>query len=185
MKYLYTFLLIFPMHFSLFTTHSSEVKVIIFLGEECIISQHYTLLLNDLYQDYKSKGFTFMGVFPNPSSNSMKIQAFREKYDIQFPLQIDKQQAFKDQFNVQVTPEVVVYQPSIKEVLYQGRIDNTFFRIGKRRSVTTTSELKDVLEAIHQDQVIPHGWTKAVGCFITELDERLKNIPMCAPRDTL
>ena len=49
----------------------------------------------------------------------------------------------------------------------------------------TTSELKDVLNAIVKNEVIPHLKTVSVGCIITELEERMKNVPMCAtPSDT-
>lgn len=65
-----------------------------------------------------------------------------------------------------VTPEVVVFNESKEKILYKGRIDDSYARVGKRKRVTSTSELKEVLEAIKNDQPIQVSNTTAVGCFI-------------------
>lgn len=160
-----------------------RVTVYLFLGEECIISQQFTLLINRLHAEHQSDHLSFSGLFPNPSSNPDKIAVFKDKYEMAFEMKQDAMQHKMDQFGVRVTPEVVVYNHVKKEVLYQGRIDNTFFRVGKRRTVTTTSELEDVLISIKKGEEILVKKTEAVGCFITPLDASLKNLPMCDPKD--
>ena len=61
---------------------------------------------------------------------------------------------------------MVVYNETSESILYKGRIDNTYFRIGKRRNVTTTHDLKAALVAIRDNQAIPINAATAVGCFI-------------------
>ncbi|MEO1260070.1 MAG: hypothetical protein AAFZ15_14850 [Bacteroidota bacterium] len=162
---------------------SDNFTVYIFLGEECIISQQYTLLLRQLHSTYSSDRVNFIGLFPNPSSNEKKMETFKGKYQLPFELKQDFLQQEMDRFGIKVTPEVVVFNESKKEVVYQGRIDNMFFRVGKRRTVTTTSELEDVLEKIKNQELIIFHKTQAVGCFITPLDADLKNIQMCKTID--
>ena len=65
-----------------------------------------------------------------------------------------------------VTPEIVVYNHTQEVILYKGRIDNTYFRVGKKRTITTTSELEQVLDAIQKGASIPDLDAPAVGCFI-------------------
>ena len=154
--------------------------VYLFLGEECIISQQYTLLIKRLYKEYGHEKLSFVGLFPNPSSSKEKMELFEKKYGLGFEMKLDGLQKMMDRFGVRVTPEVVVFNERKKEVVYQGRIDNTFFRVGKRRTVTTTSELEDVLAAINKGQKIIPKRTEAVGCFITPLDAKLKNVKMCS-----
>ena len=156
-----------------------NIRVYLFLGEECVISQQYTLLIRRLHQEYADEKVQFWGLFPNPSSNEQKIKEFQSKYELKFELKHDALQQEMDRFGVRVTPEVVVYQTDKRQVLYQGRIDNTFFRVGKRRTITTTSELEDVLKALQNGEKIISVKTEAVGCYITPLDARLKKIPMC------
>ena len=65
-----------------------------------------------------------------------------------------------------MTPEVVVYNESRQEICYKGRIDDAYARVGQRKRITATSELKDVLEALQNNQPIPVSNTEAIGCLI-------------------
>lgn len=179
MKPVYLFFLI-PL-FS-FTAPKKAIEVYIFMGEECIISQYYTLNLRQLWQDHASETLHFYGLFPNPSSSPAKIKAFQDKYEIPFALSLDFQQEKMKRFGIKVTPEVVVYDARQQKVLYQGRIDNTYFRVGKRRAVTTTAELADVLQALKVERTPTVAHTEAVGCFITQLQPLSSDVPMCKPR---
>ena len=72
----------------------------------------------------------------------------------------------KEKFEATVTPEVVVYNESKGQLIYRGRIDDAYARVGKRKRITTTSELKNVLESIRNNQPIMVSNTRAIGCFI-------------------
>ena len=142
--------------------------VYFFLSEDCVICQSYTLVLNELHDQYAGEDIEFIGVFPNFSSKPNKIEAFRTKYKIPFELKTDYFHSLVDQFQISVTPEVVIYHAAQDGVLYQGRIDNGFFRVGKRRRVTTTSELADALEAIKNKQKIKTTRTEPIGCILSK-----------------
>ena len=114
-----------------FTPPQRSIEVYVFMGEECIISQYYTLTLKQLWKDYADESIHFKGLFPNPSSCPKKIRAFQEKYELPFSLSLDLQQEQMHRFGVKVTPEVVVFDKGQSKILYQGRIDNTYFRIGR------------------------------------------------------
>lgn len=143
-----------------------DITVYLFLHEACIISQYYTLPLRELHEKYANEHIQFIGLFPNFSSKPNKIQAFKETYKIPFELQTDYYHRKKDAFGATVTPEVVVYNESQRTTLYQGRIDDVYARVGKRKRMTSTSELKDVLEAIANANPISVSNTTAIGCFI-------------------
>ena len=155
---------------STFATPTNDAKdkitVYIFLHESCLISQFYTLPLKELHSTFASKRLQFVGLFPNTSSQPKNIQKFKEKYQIPFELKTDHSKFKVAQFGATVTPEVVVYNETQNQVLYQGRIDNTYARVGKKRQVTTSAELKDALEAITNCETIAVTKTDPVGCFI-------------------
>ncbi len=155
------------------------VVVYLFMGEDCVISQNYSMLLRELHAEYAHEQLTFLGLFPQPYSSPEKMRAFKAKYELPFALQLDDGQQWMKRFNVRVTPEVVVYLPETGEVLYQGRIDNTYYSLGRRRQVTTSSELHDVLEAVRQGDYRSHPRTDAVGCFITPAGPAFEDVPMC------
>ncbi|MEM9992431.1 MAG: hypothetical protein AAF738_11760, partial [Bacteroidota bacterium] len=148
------------------TTTIDSISIYIFLHESCKISQYYTLPLNELYQEYASEQVQFVGLFPNFNSKPDKIAAFKQQYDILFELKTDYYHIKKERFGATVTPEVVVYHEGKQQILYQGRIDDTYFRVGKKRQVTSTAELADVLKSITNEQPIKVASTTPIGCFI-------------------
>lgn len=146
-----------------------QYTVYVFLHEACIISQYYTLPLRELHEEYANDSIEFVGLFPNLSSKPRDIQAFQDTYDIPFELKHDYFHLKKEALGVTVTPEVVVYNETKGRITYRGRIDDAYVRIGQRKRVITTSELKDVLEAITDNQPIEVVETQAVGCFIEQV----------------
>lgn len=145
-----------------------SISVYVFLHESCLISQYYTLPLKTLYQEYANEAISFVGVFPNRSSRLDNMEAFKTKYQIPFELKTDYDHTITEKFEATVTPEVVVYNETQEEVIYKGRIDDAYARVGKRKQVTTTSELQKVLEALTNDQSVLVSNTQAVGCFINK-----------------
>jgi len=145
---------------------SDSITVYIFLHESCLISQYYTLPLLELHEAYATEKLSFVGLFPNRSSQAAGMQAFKETYKIPFELKEDHAHEKKEAFGATVTPEVVVYNESTKEILYKGRIDNTYARVGQRRRVTSSFELKEALAAITNNEPITVANTQSIGCFI-------------------
>ena len=123
--------------------------------------------LNQLHENYANEYVQFVGLFPDFSSKPNKIKAFQEKYAISFELRPDYFHMKKELLEAEVMPEVVVYNESRQVILYKGRIDNTLCPSWpKKGRFTTTSELKDVLEAIANEKPINVVDTQAIGCFI-------------------
>lgn len=148
-----------------------SISVIFFLLDDCVICRDYAPQVNALYDTYGEE-MTFVGYFPNFSSKTEKIDAYRNTFGVQFDLKTDyfKTQALK--YGAEILPEVVVYNHSADSTIYQGRIDNTFERIGRRRKVTTKHELKEVLKALHNKTPYTGPQkTSPVGCYINYTDQ--------------
>ncbi len=139
--------------------------VFIFLSETCPICQSYTLPLKELYSIYKNKGIRFIGVFPNYYVTQKDIEEFRKTYKIPFELQLDKDTVLTKKFNAGITPEVFVENDK-GQLVYSGRIDDSFYAIGKRRKVVTTHELADAIAELVSGKTIRVPKTQAVGCII-------------------
>ncbi|MEO1260237.1 MAG: hypothetical protein AAFZ15_15690 [Bacteroidota bacterium] len=145
---------------------NDSITVYIFLHEDCLISQYYTLPLRKMHEEYAGEKIQFVGLFPNFSSKPDKMEAFKETYQVPFDLKTDYYHHKTEAFGATVTPEVVVFDESANEILYKGRIDDAYARVGKRKRITTTSELEDVLEAIANERPVSVASAPAVGCFI-------------------
>lgn len=148
-----------------------SISVIFFLLDDCVICRDYAPQINQLHKAYGGE-MAFVGYFPNFSSKADQIDAYRNTFNVKFPLKTDyfKTQALK--YGAEVLPEVVVYNHTTTSTLYQGRIDNTFERLGRRRKVTTKHELKNVLEALHHSKPYTGpSKTMPVGCYINYTDQ--------------
>ena len=162
-----TLLLFLILTQQIFSQNSAKPKatVYVFLSDVCPICQSYTLPLKKLYETYKDKSISFVGLFPNEGVSKKEINAFRKTYDIPFDLELDKDGVLAKKFHATITPEIFVEgKPGV--ILYTGRIDDSFYAVGKRRNSITTHELEDALMQITSKQKVKQPRTQAVGCII-------------------
>jgi hypothetical protein len=148
-------------------SHKPErFTVYFFLLEDCKISQAYPAALKQLFATYANDSIGFLGLFPNPISTEASVESFRQKYSIPFSCTTTQAVAMARRFGIEVTPEVAVFENMTQQIIYRGRIDNLFERVGKRRKVVTARELEDALMAIQQRREPPKKRTQAVGCIL-------------------
>jgi len=142
----------------------SEYQVVIFLASKCTICRFYALPLKQLHQEFSSQGIEFQGVFPNARSTRQQIRDFKSKYKIPFEMGLDFESLAR-KLDASVTPEVFILNQD-NQTLYSGRIDNSYFGVGKKRTITTKNELRDALTALVNGKEIPIKHAPAVGCLI-------------------
>jgi hypothetical protein len=140
--------------------------VYLFLLEDCKITQAYTDKISDIYGNYVCDSIGFIALFPNPVSSDTTVADFREKY--QLPVRCTTLEARLKAllYGITITPEVAIVNETTQELLYRGRIDNMFERVGERRRVVTSFELEAALYAIRHCKDIPVPRTMATGCFL-------------------
>ena len=143
--------------------------VYVFLSETCPICQFYTLPLRELYQQYEPQGIAFVGVFPGALSTPASVHAFGQKYRLAFPLQPDSAQRLTSRLDARITPEVVMTDAVTQQVLYRGRIDDSYVALGKRRPQPRTQDLRAALDALVSHLPVAVRETPAVGCLIQRI----------------
>ena len=150
--------------FSLYSASAclGQVKVAFFLSPTCTICRFYALEMRDLNSDYSARGVEFMGYAVGPLLNDSLVNAFREEYRI--PFSIIRDDKMHRQLNATVTPEVFVIRND--SVMYHGRIDDSFVRVGKRRAHVKNRELRNALDRILQGGPVHVSYVPAVGCII-------------------
>ena len=147
--------------------YSDHITVNFFLLDECRISQSITGEINHVQETFDRPNFTFVGYFPSAASTPAKINAFRRDYRLSLPLLPDSEQTQTRRYGATIAPQVVVYDEKNERVLYSGRIDNSYARVGQRRRVITAYDLREVLTAITHQRPIETPVTQAVGCVLT------------------
>jgi len=146
-----------------------SISLYIFLLDDCPICIQYTSTINDLHNEYGSQ-VSFVGYFPNFSSKKSKIDTFKNKYNLDFPLYTDYYKTQAKKYNAQVTPEVILYNNTKNVIIYQGRIDNKFYKLGRRRNVVTEHNLKEAILNTLNNQPVEQPFVEPIGCFINYSD---------------
>ena len=177
MKYLF-FLFLYPLSITpLFGQNATEkrLKAYVFLSDECPMCQGYAPVLNQLAVDFQAKGVEIIGVFPNYYATDSAIAAFKTEYHIDFQTVRDTNFILTNQFKASTTPQVFLVTRTSDDisslgtegaVLYNGQIDDAYFRAGKRRGTTSEHYLKAAIDAILNNKKPDISETKAIGCVI-------------------
>ncbi len=139
-------------------------QVLIFLGIDCPISQDYVGAINKLNDEY-SDNLSICGVIPEQISKK-QLSAFEREYQVRFPLKLDRDMAIVKQYNIHVTPEVVLVDKS-GAVQYRGAIDNWYYELGHHRQIITENYLKDAIASVLANQTVKIKETETVGCILT------------------
>lgn len=149
-----------------FLSSSQPVATVhVFLKEDCPISRYHTKTLSQLHLRYAKHGIVFHGYVSSTRATKQSVAAFRAKFDIPFIVEPDASLEKAHHLGAKVTPEVVLFNQDGKK-LYQGRIDNTYADFGKRRRVTTSHDLRDVLTSLSNGEAVEPKSTEAIGCLI-------------------
>ncbi len=176
MKVVYTSLLCVFTSISALKAEDS-LSLYVFLLDDCPICIQYTPTLNELHDEYGNL-ISFVGYFPNFSSKQNKIDLFKNKYNVNFPLYTDYFKVQAKKYNARVTPEVILYNNTSDKIIYQGRIDNKFYKLGRRRNVVTQYDLKTAIEQTLKNIPVEKSFAAPIGCFINYSDNfstKIKN----------
>ena len=89
------------------------------------------------------------------------------EYKLKAPVLLDPDHRLVRWAKAGVTPEAVILDKHSK-IRYQGRIDDLYEGIGKKRSAATQHDLREALEAVSLKKPVKAKKTKAVGCLIQD-----------------
>ncbi len=150
--------------FSLDLISNEKIKVVIFLSEDCPISQYYAKEISRIDSLF-SEEIELECVFPMKSSRNETISNFKKTYNINFRTTLDTSQSLAKKYKATTTPEAVIIKDGI--VIYRGSIDNKFADLGKRRNKVSNRYLIDAINQTIFNKEIITPKTKAIGCNIT------------------
>ena len=149
--------------YSLSDFKDSKAIVVIFVATECPVSNAYNSRMESIYNDYKNKNVTLVGINSNKAEDIGRIKEHAKSKGLTFPILKDEKNIIADKFRASVTPEVFVLNNNF-EVLYHGRIDDS-----RDESDVEKKDLRNALDEILSDKQVSDPVTKAFGCTIKRI----------------
>lgn len=145
-----------------------EVTVLIFVRTDCPISSRYAPTVQKLAAEHAGKA-KFWLVYPDKSESVAGIERNLHDYKYKdFSALRDPQHDLVKTAKAQITPEAAVFDKNSR-LIYHGRIDNWYQSFGHARSAPTTNELDAAIRAAIAGKPAPVAETKAVGCYISDV----------------
>jgi peroxiredoxin len=141
----------------------SKVIVIMFIATKCPVSNDYNSRMEEIFNEYKDKEVSFLGINSNKSEDVSEIENHAKDNGLTFTILKDDKNIIADKFEASYTPEIYVLSNNF-ELLYHGRIDNS-----RRESVVSSSDLKNALDEILAGKEVSNPETKAFGCTIKRI----------------
>jgi thiol-disulfide isomerase/thioredoxin len=145
-----------------------SLVVLVFVRTDCPVSNRYAPTIQKLSAEHAGKA-VFWLVYPSKSESAEAIRKHGREYGYKIPALRDPQHVLVKESQVQITPEVAVFDAG-KRLVYHGRIDNLYEDIGRARSAATTHELEDAILAALSGKSLAVDATHGVGCYISDLE---------------
>lgn len=147
---------------------AGKVTVLIFVRTDCPISNRYAPTIERLSAEHEANA-AFWLVYPSKEENAEVIRKHDAEYGYKIPALRDPQKVLVKESQAQITPEAAVFDAK-GQLVYHGRIDNLYQDIGRARTIATTHELEDAIQAALSGKTFAPGESHAVGCYISDLE---------------
>ena len=150
-----------------FRQTDARATVFLFTRTDCPISNRYAPEILGLQAKFKSDNVRFWLVYPDPDESVKAIREHVKEYGYSWGVLRDLQHGLVRKTQVKVTPEAAVFVSG--RMVYRGRIDDRYVDFGKARAKPTQHDLEEALQAILEGRPVERAITRAVGCFIPDL----------------
>ena len=134
--------------------------VIIFIATRCPVSNGYNERMEQLAQDYQSKGINVIGINSNSTEPASEVKSHAAEKHLTFAILKDDGNKIADRLGANHTPEAYVIDATGK-LVYHGRIDNS-----QNTANITSNDLREALDAVLAGKPIQKTTSVAFGCSI-------------------
>lgn len=147
-------------------TADRTALVLVLLSTECPISNSYIPLLNQLHAEWTvlDERVELIGFISDPSLSRADAVRHSEEFKVSFPVLFDGSGEIADTLKPTHTPEAFVLNAE-GQIVYHGRIDDTYAALGKRRLQPTTEEVRSAVSALLGGVPVETAYEEPVGCF--------------------
>jgi hypothetical protein len=147
---------------------AAEASVLIFVMPDCPIANAYAPEIQRIMAEHADDPLHFYLVHVDADMTAERARAHAEDFGYACTILLDTEHDLVTATGATTTPEAVVVAGG-GEILYQGRIDDWYGALGRKRIAARRRELRDCLAALVAGEDVAPSRTEAVGCIIPDL----------------
>lgn len=148
---------------------ADAVTVLLFTRTDCPISNRYAPEVRRVHEEYAGRGVELRLVYVDPDQDADAIRRHLDEYEYDLPALLDGDHELVALAGATVTPEAAVFDRD-GTLVYRGRIDDRYVDFGTARAEPTRRDLRLALDAVLAGREVETPTTRAVGCFIADLE---------------
>jgi peroxiredoxin len=133
---------------------------LIFVSTRCPVSNAYNERMQKLFEDYKARGVSVVGINANVTESADDIKAHAKEKGLAFVILKDKDNKIADRLGAGHTPEAFLLDANGK-LVYHGAIDNA-----QNPLMVNANHLRNAVDAVLAGKQIERADVKAFGCSI-------------------
>jgi mono/diheme cytochrome c family protein len=146
----------------------TKAQVLVFVTQDCPVANHYASEIGRIAREYADKKVPLLLVHVDSDLTLDAARHHAEEYHLDMPILIDAKHELVARAGAKVTPEAAVITPDGK-VVYCGRIDDRFGKLGRQRPEPNQRELRDALDSVLAGTPVAVARVDAIGCPIADL----------------
>ena len=145
-----------------------RATLLFFIAHDCPVSNAYAPEMARICKAYEKKSVATYVVYVEQDLSPE--DARKHARDFGFPCRalLDRDRKLIRFAGAKMTPEAALVSHK-GDVVYRGRIDDTYIDYGKRRDEPTSRDLRRALEAYLAGKPVSPNRTPVIGCYIPDL----------------
>jgi hypothetical protein len=146
----------------------TKAVALFFVASDCPISNRTFPEMKRVREEFAGRGVRFWFVYPNEGEKAAEVKAHQEAYDSGGEAMLDVSGGMVRMAGAKVTPEVSVLVPEGNgwRVVYTGRVDDRYVRIGLERPAATEHFAERALTSVLAGTPVEAATGEPVGCGI-------------------
>jgi hypothetical protein len=146
-------------------SRSKHGLVAFFVITGCPIANGYAPEMSRIAKEFAPKGWDFRLVYVDSFTSPQSLIKHHREFGFSFPALYDGSRRLVGLAGATKTPEAAVFA-SDGTLLYDGRIDDRYYALGKQRPAARVHDLRDTLRAVMAGKPVAKKRTDVVGCYM-------------------
>jgi thiol-disulfide isomerase/thioredoxin len=144
---------------------SARATLLIFVLHDCPVCNRYAPEISRIAAEYGKRNVASYVVYEERDLTPAQARRHAKAYGLTCGLLYDPAHDLARQVGAVATPEAVLLSPG-REIVYHGRIDDTFRHFGMANPAPTTRDLRAALDSFLAGTPVAVTETPVVGCAI-------------------